>query len=474
MKKVKFFVKYSIIGIFLIALSVAVKNTKDNIDNKSIQINFLEKNLNNKKNQLKNIHQKLLSKGINLENLIFEDGINFKKKQITKVLIQNNHYNLNEFKSDDIIFAKHPAASSSAYLEYYDNKILLVSATGQITFTDFENFKKNKVMFNIINSNIQEIIQYSEFFNSSAFGIKDILVNKNNIYVSYIKKHYEDCYSTSILHGKINLDFIFFKELYSPENCVNSADEFYNTSHHDKMVVHQSGGRLIFAKNKLIFSTGEFRYRTLAQDINSDFGKVISLDLSNNLKKTISLGHRNPQGLYYSEKLNKIFSTEHGPSGGDEINTVKLNLESTENLPNFGWPISSYGRHYFDNNDDDDPRYKLSPLHKSHSKYGYVEPIKYFDPSVGISQIIAIPNKFFTSNDNNFLVGTMGTAKKFKEGMLSLYFFNYDNDKNKINFSEIIPIKSRVRDMIYINEHNVILMYLENNNSIGILKRADK
>ena len=84
MKKVKFFVKYSIIGIFLIALSVAVKNTKDNIDNKSIQINFLEKNLNNKKNQLKNIHQKLLSKGINLENLIFEDGINFKKNKLLK------------------------------------------------------------------------------------------------------------------------------------------------------------------------------------------------------------------------------------------------------------------------------------------------------------------------------------------------------------------------------------------------------
>ena len=68
----------------------------------------------------------------------------------------------------------------------------------------------------------------------------------------------------------------------------------------------------------------------------------------------------------------------------------------------------------------------------------------------------------------------MGTAKKFKEGMLSLYFFNYDNENNKINSSEIIPIKSRVRDMIYVNEHNVVLMYLETNNSIGLLKKVDK
>ena len=65
----------------------------------------------------------------------------------------------------------------------------------------------------------------------------------------------------------------------------------------------------------------------------------------------------------------------------------------------------------------------------------------------------------------------MGNAKKFKEGMISLYFFEFDNSKKNISTSELIPIKSRVRDMIYVEDHNFVLMYLENNNSIGILKK---
>ena len=37
------------------------------------------------------------------------------------------------------------------------------------------------------------------------------------------------------------------------------------------------------------------------------------------------MGHRNPQGLYYSKKFDFILSTEHGPKGGDEIN-INLSL----------------------------------------------------------------------------------------------------------------------------------------------------
>ena len=65
----------------------------------------------------------------------------------------------------------------------------------------------------------------------------------------------------------------------------------------------------------------------------------------------------------------------------------------------------------------------------------------------------------------------MGNAKKFNEGMISLFFFEFNNLKNKIILSEFIPIKSRVRDMIYIKDQNIVAMYLENNNSIAFLKK---
>ena len=48
------------------------------------------------------------------------------------------------------------------------------------------------------------------------------------------------------------------------------------------------------------------------------------------------MGHRNPQGLLFDKQNNIILSSEHGPTGGDEINII------TENS-NYGWPIASYG-----------------------------------------------------------------------------------------------------------------------------------
>ena len=55
------------------------------------------------------------------------------------------------------------------------------------------------------------------------------------------------------------------------------------------------------------------------------------------------MGHRNPQGLLIDKTNKFVLATEHGPRGGDEINLINL---ETNSLPNYGWPISSYGTHY--------------------------------------------------------------------------------------------------------------------------------
>jgi hypothetical protein len=469
MLKFKSYISYTIIVLVILILSITVKNVKKNIDNKSDQISFLKKNLKNKKNQLRNIHTKLLDKNINIENIIFEEGISFKNNKKQTFKLDNIDYDLIEFTSDDLIFAKHPEASSSAYIDFYDKNIFLATATGQITYSKIINLSKNDFKLVSINSNIQELIKYSEFYNSSAFGIKDILVRDNKIYVSYIREHYKDCFSTSILVGELNYSYIKFNYFYSPKNCIEKSSKFFNLHPEDKLVAHQSGGRMIIVDNNLFFSTGEYRYRILAQETDNDFGKIIAINLTNNFKKIISIGHRNPQGLYYSNDLNILFSTEHGPSGGDEINFLNLDINDNT-IANYGWPIASYGRHYYDNEDDKDKRYELSPLKKSHSKNGFIEPLEYFVPSVGISQIIGVPNEFFKSDNNKFLVGTMGNAKKFKEGMISLFFFEFDKTKKKIVKSEFIPIKSRVRDMIYVENENIVLLYLENSNALAVLK----
>ena len=467
-KYLKKIIIYSITLIFLTILTLAIINTKKNLDVKSNQIEFLENSLNKKKSQIKNIHSKLVSKNINLEDLVFSEGINFAKFSDKKLEIYSNQYILSEYSSDDIIFAKHPSASSSAYLEKYDENIFLVTATGQITYSNIQKLDTAKFKMNSIKSNIKDIINYPEFYTSSPFGIKDVLIDEEVIYISYVNELKKDCFNTSILAANINYKFLEFKNFFSIGECINKNDNFFKANKNDKLVPHQAGGRMIASNNNILLTVGEYRKRILAQDDSSYFGKIISINKFSADYDIVSKGHRNPQGLFLNNQTNQLFSTEHGPNGGDEVNVINFN--SDNEIPNYGWPIASYGEHYFQEKNDN--RLELSPLKKSHVENGFVEPIKYFVPSVGISQIIGVPNDFFESQSQQFVVGTMGTAKKLKEGMLSLYLFQYDEKYNKINQDIIIPIKSRVRDIMYLSERKLIIMFLETNSTIAILKKG--
>ena len=157
MRKVKSLIIYTIAIIIILILFITVKNTKDNLENKSNQIEFLEKNLQNKKAQILNMHTELLKKNINIENIIFENGILFFKNQEQNFKLKNNgkEYNLNILKSNDLIFAKHPYASSSAYVDFYNKNIFLTTATGQIAYSNIKNLNNSKsIIFKTIKSNI--------------------------------------------------------------------------------------------------------------------------------------------------------------------------------------------------------------------------------------------------------------------------------------------------------------------------------
>jgi hypothetical protein len=162
------------------------------------------------------------------------------------------------------------------------------------------------------------------------------------------------------------------------------------------------------------------------------------------------MGHRNVQGLDYLEKSNYIISTEHGPSGGDEIN---FNTK-VKSLSNYGWPISSYGIHYDlenANNDSHSPdlkrRIKNAPLYKSHKDYGFIEPIKYFKENPGISEV-----KFIKENENEveFIVSTLGTILT-RPYVKSLLHMRYSVKNNKIDLINDYFVGGRVRDLIIKN-----------------------
>ena len=362
---------------------------------------------------------------------------------------------------DTLLYGITNTTPGSGYLDIHEDNLILVSSSGIIGHS-----KKplNKPKFGIslqqIQNNLNNFIDVAQFKKSRHFddpkyswqkggwySIKDVEIFHGDIYVSYTKEVKENCWNTSLLYGKMNYDYIHFKTLFTSEECVNEYDNIDNEYN-----AHQSGGRIINLNNEtVLFSIGDFRSRYRAQMESSIFGKVLKINKENKNYEVVSMGHRNPQGLFYNEEENILLEAEHGPQGGDEINVIKLDHKT---IQNFGWAISSYGEHYGGKNaPEDKSKYEKYPLHKSHSEHGFIEPLKYFNPSIGISQIIGL------NNENQYVVASLKAH--------SLYFFeyNYNNKENNFNIIKQLDIGERIRDMIYYNKK--LYLYLEDTASLA-------
>jgi len=182
-------------------------------------------------------------------------------------------------------------------------------------------------------------------------------------------------------------------------------------------------------KNRIILAIGvasgtdDTKTSSKAQDNSNLFGKVVSINL--NTKKTklsppaiISKGHRNPQGLVFIN--NKIYAVEHGPKGGDELNLITQK-------GNYGWNNFSYGTKYI----KPDEEY-------NQSNNEYIEPIYYFTPSIGISDVSKCPEIFSDPGYKNCLL-----ISSMRDG--SFYLSKFSPDQSYVQSMERIRLGSRIR-----------------------------
>ncbi len=367
---------------------------------------------------------------------------NFRYTKAKDIEYDNFLFSIYKNKENPFLSGINNIWPGSAYIDFFKEKMFIISSTGIIAFSSTID---KEIYFKQIKSNINNYLNETHFKKNHWYSVKDLKILDNTIYISITYEMKEECWNTSILTAEINFEHLDFKVLYSPNECVskNNIDQEFNA--------HQSGGRIENLNDRnLIFTTGEYRNRYLAQNDNSAFGKILKINKTNGTSSLISKGHRNPQGLYFDRIKNIILSTEHGPKGGDEINLVEL---GSKGIKNYGWPISSYGEHY----PNKDPKitkkkYEKYPLIKSHKDKGFIEPLKYFVPSIGISEILKI------KKNNIYLVSSLRDK--------SIYFFNLENKKIK-NLKKY-EIGERIRDMI-VNDGK-IFMFLEDTASIGVLK----
>lgn len=102
-----------------------------------------------------------------------------------------------------------------------------------------------------------------------------------------------------------------------------------------------------------------------------------------------SNGHRNPQGVALNPTTNQIWTHEHGPRGGDEVNIISPGL-------NYGWPVISYGIEY------DGTAFTTEV-----EKEGMEQPLIYWVPSIAPSGATFVTTDKYPGWEGDFLVGSL-------------------------------------------------------------------
>jgi glucose/arabinose dehydrogenase len=264
-----------------------------------------------------------------------------------------------------------------------DGSMLITEKAGELIH--FKNGKKTTI------SGLPEI------YVRGQGGLLDIILHPNYtkngwIYFSYASSEGEgDGGNTAIARAKIN------------ESTLEHLEVLYKATPNTKKGQH-FGSRIVFDKDGyLFFSIGERGNRDInPQDITRDGGKVYrlhddgSIPADNpfvnelNAKKAIySYGHRNPQGMTLHPTSKKIWTHEHGPRGGDEINIIKAGK-------NYGWPVISYGVNY-----------SGSSFTEITEKEGMEQPLHYWDPSIAPSGMAFIDSDKYGDWNRNLLVGSL-------------------------------------------------------------------
>lgn len=215
------------------------------------------------------------------------------------------------------------------------------------------------------------------------------------IYLSYSKFKNVDgavLATTAIMRAKLDGNTL------SEQKDIFVAEPYSKTQHH-------YGSRMQFGKDGyLYFSVGDRgNEQGNPQEIKENsLGKVHRIKSDGSIpadnpfvkRKDVSpsiyaYGHRNPQGMTIHPVTGKIWTNEHGPRGGDEVNIE-------EPGKNYGWPVITYGINY-----------NGKPISNLTAKEGMVQPIHYWIPSIGPSGLAIVTGDKYKNWKGNLLSGSL-------------------------------------------------------------------
>ena len=246
-------------------------------------------------------------------------------------------------------------------------------------------------LYNLSNKKLTKLaslISANRRVNDSRFAINDIAVlsqsqSAANLLISYPRLGLQrDCVEVvveNVNYDRINQKINRVKTWLVTKPCVPIS-----------AVQHTSGRFAVIDSKSAYVTIGDLGYTQISnRKKRGDLGSIFKVS-STSVSK-FSQGHRNAQGiLLYNGK--DLLAAEHGPRGGDELNLIKAGTD-------YGWPFVTYGQPYGSGD-------YVRPT-KTGTHAGFVEPLKYWVPSIAPTELVQLPKSGWGDWSNQLVLGTL-------------------------------------------------------------------
>ncbi|SNT76000.1 PQQ-dependent sugar dehydrogenase [Paracoccus seriniphilus] len=231
-------------------------------------------------------------------------------------------------------------------------------------------------------------------------GLLDVIVGDDfadtrRLWVSFAERDPDNLTHVSVATGVLSKDATRVEDA----RVIWRQTPYPSTLHYgSRLVLDDKGG--------LFVTTGERggnEFRHAAQDLQTTLGKVVRIDpltgapmgkpgVAGALPEIWSWGHRNMQGAALAPD-GSLWTTEHGPMGGDELNKPQAGR-------NYGWPDVSYGTEY----SGEQITEGLT------QKEGTEQPVYYWDPSIAPSGLVFYEGEMFPDWNGDLLLGGLQSS----------------------------------------------------------------
>ena len=262
-------------------------------------------------------------------------------------------------------------------------------------------------------------------------GLLDVVLspdfaNDRLVYLSFAEEGPDGNAGTAVGRGRLSDDMSSlsdFKVIFRQEPKLSTGNHF--------------GSRLVFDRDGYLFiALGENNQRSTSQDLDKLQGKVVRIYPDGRIPEDNpfvgqkgarpeiwSYGHRNQQGAALNPWTGTLWTHEHGPKGGDEINLI-------ERGQNYGWPLATHGIDYSS---------KPIPEAKGKVVEGTVAPYHVWEKSPGISGMSFYDGERFKPWQHNLFIGALADKDVIR--------LQLDGDKVVHEERLLGGLKARIRDV---------------------------